>query len=95
MANKHNTVLYTGVTNNLVRRVYEHKNRLVAGFTSDYNLDRLVYYEAGNSIEAAIMREKQLKAGSRVKKEKLIDSLNPLRNDLYEEIAAVAEAPSQ
>ncbi|WP_432416480.1 GIY-YIG nuclease family protein [Fluoribacter gormanii] len=65
MANKHNNVLYTGVTNDLIRRVYEHKNKLVAGFTKKYNADRLVYYEACGSIIVAIEREKQIKGWSR------------------------------
>jgi len=61
-------VLYTGVTNDLVRRVYEHREKLVAGFTKKYNLYKLVYYEVFEDIEQAILREKQIKAGSRVKK---------------------------
>ncbi|WP_409365651.1 GIY-YIG nuclease family protein [Fluoribacter gormanii] len=65
LANKHNNVLYTGVSNDLIRRVYEHKNKLVAGFTKKYNVDRLVYYEACGSIIVAIEREKQIKGWSR------------------------------
>ncbi|WP_409365635.1 GIY-YIG nuclease family protein [Fluoribacter gormanii] len=67
LANKHNNVLYTGVTNDLIRRVYEHKNKLVAGFTKKCNVDRLVYYEACGSIIVAIEREKQIKGWSRKK----------------------------
>ena len=62
LANKHNNVLYTGVTNDLIRRVYEHKNKLVAGFTQKYNVDRLVYFEVCSGIVVAIEREKQIKS---------------------------------
>ncbi|SIR84245.1 putative endonuclease, partial [Fluoribacter gormanii] len=86
LANKHNNVLYTGVTNDLIRRVYEHKNKLVAGFTKKYNVDRLVYYEACGSIIVAIEREKQIKGWSRKKKHDLINALNPEWNDLYQSI---------
>ena len=68
LANKHNNVLYTGVTNDLIRRVYEHKNKLVVGFTKKYNVNRLVYYEVCGSIITAIEREKQIKGWSRKKK---------------------------
>lgn len=84
MTNKSRT-LYTGVTNNLMRRVYEHKNKLVAGFTSKYNIQFLVYYEAGNDVNAAIAREKQIKGWLRSKKIALIDSMNPKWKDLSEE----------
>ena len=84
MTNKSRT-LYTGVTNNLMRRVYEHKNKLVAGFTSKYNIQFLVYYEAGSDINAAIAREKQIKGWLRAKKIALIDSMNPTWRDLSEE----------
>lgn len=82
MTNYNKTTLYIGVTNNLVRRVYEHKHKLVDGFTKRYNLIILVYYEVFDNIENAIIREKQLKAGSRQKKIDLINSLNPSWNDL-------------
>ena len=82
MTNYNKTTLYIGVTNNLVRRVYEHKHKLVDGFTKRYNLTILVYYEVFDNIENAIIREKQLKAGSRQKKIDLINSLNPSWNDL-------------
>jgi putative endonuclease len=85
MTNKNNTVLYTGVTNDLQRRVYEHKNKLLKGFTSKYNITRLVYFEEFGEIRDAIAREKQIKAGSRKKKEDLINSINPEWKDLYEE----------
>lgn len=83
LTNKHNNVLYTGVTNDLIRRVYEHKNKLVAGFTQKYNVDRLVYYEVCGSIVVAIEREKQIKGWSRKKKQDLINTLNPEWEDLY------------
>ena len=84
MTNKSRT-LYTGVTNNLMRRVYEHKNKLIPGFTSNYNIQFLVYYEAGSDIHAAIAREKQIKGWLRAKKIALIDSMNPEWKDLTEE----------
>ena len=83
LANKHNNVLYTGVTNHLIRRVYEHKNKLVAGFTKKYNVVRLVYYEVCGSIITAIEREKQIKGWSRKKKQDLINVLNPEWTDFY------------
>jgi putative endonuclease len=81
MTNKSRT-LYTGVTNNLERRVYEHKNKLIAGFTSKYNITRLVYYEETNDIQVALEREKQIKGWLRSKKIVLIDSMNPEWKDL-------------
>lgn len=75
MTNKSRT-LYTGVTSNLVKRVYEHKQKLVPGFTTKYNISKLVYYEITNSIEAAIAREKQIKGWLRRKKIALIESQN-------------------
>ncbi len=86
MTNKNNSVLYTGVTSDLIKRVYEHKNKLIEGFTKKYNITKLVYYEIHESIESAIEREKQIKAGSRRKKIELIESLNPEWKDLYEDI---------
>jgi putative endonuclease len=82
MTNKNNSVLYTGVTNDLMRRVYEHKNKLITGFTSKYNISKLVYYEITNNINSAIIREKKIKAGSRIKKIELIESINKNWNDL-------------
>lgn len=76
MTNKNNTVLYTGVTNNLERRVYEHKNKLPDGFTKKYNIDKLVYFDVTSDVRAAIEREKQIKAGSRKNKIDLIESMN-------------------
>ena len=86
MTNIHDTVIYTGVTNNLLRRVYEHKMKINEGFTKRYNLTKLIYYEGTESREAAIKREKQIKAGSRKKKIKLINSLNPFWKDLYDDL---------
>jgi putative endonuclease len=83
MTNKNNTAIYTGVTNDLCRRVHEHKEGLVAGFTKKYNIKKLVYYEVADEIEIAIQREKQIKAGSRKKKIDLIKSINPAFEDLY------------
>jgi len=86
MTNAHNTVLYTGVTNDLARRVFEHKNGLGSTFVKKYYVHKLVYYEIGNDVHAAIARETQIKGGSRKKKIELINSLNPEWKDLYEEI---------
>lgn len=86
MFSKRNGTLYTGVTADLVRRVYEHKNKLVEGFTKKYEVDKLGYYEAFDDITQAIQREKQIKAGSRKNKLKLIESINPNWKDLYEDI---------
>ena len=88
MMNKINTVIYTGVTSDLVKRVYEHKQKMVEGFTKKYNINKLVYYEVFEGIEEAILREKQIKAGSRQKKIDLIKSMNPGFRDLYKEIAS-------
>ncbi len=82
MTNKYNTVLYTGVTNNLQRRVWEHKIGVGSKFASKYRTTKLVYYEVSNSIKSAILREKQIKGGSRQKKLDLINSLNPDWKDL-------------
>lgn len=84
LTNKTNRVLYTGVTNNLERRLYEHKNKLVDGFTKKYNLYKLVYYEEFKSIKDAIDREKQIKAGSRKRKIQLIEDMNPKWSDISE-----------
>ena len=86
LTNKNNTVLYTDITNNLYRRIYEHKNKAISGFTSRYNIDKLVYYEVYDSVEAAIQREKQIKGGSRQKKISLIRSVNSSFDDLYENL---------
>ncbi|HUU63952.1 MAG TPA: GIY-YIG nuclease family protein [Dehalococcoidia bacterium] len=86
MTNKWNTVLYTGVTNNLIRRVYEHKEKMIGGFTKRYNVTKLVYYEVFEDIENAILREKQIKDVSRHKKMELINSMNNEWQELYEEL---------
>jgi len=83
ITNKNNTVLYTGITNSLKRRIWEHKTKLIDGFTKRYNVEKLVYYEAFNNPQDAIKREKQIKAGSRKKKIELINSLNNKWEDLY------------
>ncbi len=85
MTNKTNSVLYTGVTNDLVRRVYEHKNKLVEGFTKKYNVDKLVFYEICEDVNSAIAREKQIKGGSRKKKIQLIEAMNSGWHDLDNE----------
>ncbi len=77
-----NKVLYTGITNDLERRIYEHKNKLVKGFTSKYNVDKLVYYEYTSDVLTAISREKQIKGWTRKKKNQLIESVNPKWDDL-------------
>lgn len=87
LTNANKTVLYTGVTNNLPKRVYEHKYHLDKGsFTDRYNVENLVYYESTSDVTAAIEREKQIKGWNRRRKEKLIGSKNPNWDDLYEKI---------
>ena len=86
LTNKLNTVFYTGVTDNLVKRVYQHKNKFVVGFTQKYNVTKLVYYEIYKSPIEAITREKQIKGGSRNDKIKLIRNSNSDYEDLYDEI---------
>ena len=83
--NSRNNVLYTGITNNLDRRTYEHKNKLLKGFTSKYNINKLVYYEVYDDVMDAIGREKQIKAGSRQKKIDLIKEENFEFRDLLED----------
>ncbi|MGE4590044.1 MAG: GIY-YIG nuclease family protein [Acidaminococcaceae bacterium] len=82
LTNWNNKVLYIGVTNNLVRRLYEHKNKLIDGFTSKYNVNKLVFFEVTTNVYSAISREKQLKCWSRKKKENIINKKNPFWNDL-------------
>jgi putative endonuclease len=85
LTNKTNTVLYTGVTNNLARRLEEHLHALPSSFTGRYKVTKLVYFEETSDINSAIAREKQIKAGSRQKKVDLINSINPEWNDLARE----------
>ena len=93
MTNRDNEVIYTGVTNNLARRVYEHKNKLIEGFTTRYNVTKLVYFEECADVNQAIAREKQIKAGSRQKKLGLINAANFNWNDLAS--AEIASLRSQ
>jgi len=79
-------VLYTGVTNDLKRRVFEHKNKLIKGFTEKYQVNKLIYYEVAPSIESAILREQQIKGGSRNDKIQLVNTMNKEWRDLYDEL---------
>lgn len=83
LSNKYRGTLYTGVTSDLIKRVWQHKNLTTDGFTHRYLLDRLVYFELAESMLSAIAREKQIKSGSRKKKIELIESVNPNWKDLY------------
>ncbi len=84
MASQNNTTLYTGMTNNIERRVKEHKSKINAGFAAKYNCTKLVYFEKHTSALDAINREKQIKAGSRMKKDALVNAIN----DKWEDLAA-------
>lgn len=86
LASKRNGTLYTGVTSNLIKRTYEHKNNLVEGFTQKYDVHNLVYYEVTESVESAIRKEKQLKKWKREWKIRLIEKGNPDWKDLYQEL---------
>src|SRR5574340_82910 len=86
LASQRNGTLYVGVTSDLVKRVWQHKNDQVEGFTQRYAVHALVYFEVADTMYAAISREKQIKAGSRAKKLKLIESVNPEWNELYDSI---------
>ena len=86
ITNSVNTVFYIGVTSNLLKRIYEHKNKLVDGFSKNYNLNKLVYYEISDSISSAIEREKYLKGKKRQFKINLIETNNPEWKDLYDSI---------
>ena len=86
LSNKRNGTLYIGVTNNLIRRIYEHKNNLIEGFTKNYNIHQLVYYEEYNNIDTAISREKQMKKWNRSWKMQIIEKNNSTWRDLYEEL---------
>jgi len=86
LANDTNTVTYTGVTSDIKRRVYEHKEKFVEGFTKKYNINKLVYYEIFGDVVNAIAREKQIKGGSRRNKDKLVESMNKGWYDLYNDL---------
>lgn len=86
MTNKYNTVLYIGITNNLIRRVYEHKNKQIDGFSSEYNCSKLVWFIETQNIESAILKEKQMKKWKRTFKNNVINEMNPEWIDLYETI---------
>jgi putative endonuclease len=95
LASKRNGTLYTGVTSNLIKRVYEHKHKLVEGFSKEYNVGILVYYEIANDIQSAITREKQLKKWKRAWKLRIIEEMNPNWDDLYPNINSSGFLPSQ
>jgi len=84
MTNKNNTVLYIGVTSDLIKRVYQHKTKAYKGYTEKYNCDKLVYYEVFTDINEAILREKKLKKGNRKRKNDLVNQMNPKWEDLSE-----------
>ncbi len=86
MTNKNNSVLYTGVTSDLIRRINEHKEGFGGGFTSKYMIKKLIYYEITRDVHSALAREKQIKAGSRKQKVDLINSMNSEWKDLYDEL---------
>ena len=86
LTNSSNKVMYIGVTNDLKRRVYEHKNDFVDGFTKKYRVHKLVYFEEYTDVRNAIEREKQLKGWKRTKKNELVDAMNPNWDDLYERL---------
>lgn len=86
MTNKINTVLYTGITSDLEKRIWEHKEKVIDGFTKNYNINKLIFFEIYNDPENAILREKQIKAGLRTKKVELIMGINPEWKDLYDKL---------
>ena len=85
LTNWNNKVLYIGMTNNLLRRVYQHKHKLCDGFTKKYNVNKLVYYELYENVDDAIRREKQLKGWKRMRKDALVEAFNPEWKELYTE----------
>ena len=87
VANRRNGAIYTGVTSNLPQRVWQHREGVVAGYTKRYGCKMLVWFEVADTMEAAITREKQIKGGSRGKKLALIEAINPMWRDLFDEIA--------
>ena len=86
LTNRHHTALYVGVTNDLVRRVHEHRTKIASGFTTRYNVDKLVYFEETSDVVGAIAREKQIKGGSREKKIALVNAMNPDWRDLFDDL---------
>ena len=86
MTNIGHNVLYIGMTNDLIRRVYEHKNKVIKGFTEKYNVNKLVYYETTKNVETAILREKEIKKWRKEKKVNFIESPNPHREDLSKDL---------
>ena len=94
LTNWNDQVMYIGMTNNLERRLYEHKNKLVDGFTKKYNVNKLVYYEHGNDVHAAIAREKEIKKWRREKKNNLVITMNPTWKDLSLEWEAPKVSPA-
>ena len=88
LASRRNGTLYIGVTSNLTKRIFEHKNQVVSGFTERYSIDQLVYYEKTTSVESAITREKQIKRWNRTWKLRLIEDFNPEWKDLFDDIIA-------
>jgi putative endonuclease len=86
MTNKHHTVLYTGMTGSIIERGWQHKKKLVDGFTNKYNATKIVYFESFETVNQAIHREKQIKGWTRKKKEALISWINPNWDDVYDEV---------
>ncbi|MFQ3251421.1 MAG: putative endonuclease [Glaciecola sp.] len=86
ITNRHNTTLYIGVTSNLLQRIYQHKNKLISGFSAKYNLNKLIYFEIYEDMENAIVREKRLKVWKREWKNRLINESNPCWKDLYPDL---------
>jgi putative endonuclease len=86
MTNETNTVTYTGMTNDLLNRVTQHKNKIVKGFTSKYNINKLVYFETGEDVYGTLTREKQIKSWPRIRKTALVNSTNPEWRDIYPEM---------
>ena len=86
ITNRHNTTLYIGVTSNLIQRIYQHKNKLVQGFSARYNLNKLFYFEQFEDMDNAIVREKRLKLWKRDWKNRLINEINPSWRDLYPDL---------
>jgi putative endonuclease len=86
MTNRDNRVLYVGVTNNLLRRIGEHRDKLIPGFTAKYNVKKLAYFECHGDVRFAIAREKQMKSWSRKRKNELVDTMNPKWEDLFDRI---------